>query len=127
MLDPHRPADLRQPPSATFLPLNGKEKVYGATPLRSQVKGDPPSRARAAANHPTARPLPPIPADSYHGGPNAARLARSTRGPGLHDVQRSPSHRLECIYSAPRLTTVRMATTSQDRHRRRLRRSSTLG
>jgi hypothetical protein len=27
--DPHRPADLRQRPPATFLPLDGKEKVYG--------------------------------------------------------------------------------------------------
>jgi hypothetical protein len=32
-LDPHRPADLRQRPVTTFLPLDGKEdEVYGSIP-----------------------------------------------------------------------------------------------
>ena len=33
--DPHWPSDLRQRPSATFLPLDGKEKVTGS--IRSRV------------------------------------------------------------------------------------------
>ena len=30
--DPHKPSDLRQRPSSTSLPLDGKEKVYGSIP-----------------------------------------------------------------------------------------------
>src|SRR5262249_49844395 len=30
--DPHGPADLRQRPSTTSMPLDGKEKVYGSIP-----------------------------------------------------------------------------------------------
>jgi hypothetical protein len=43
--DPTRPAsatDLRQRPSTTLLPLDGKEKVYGSPSVGgSQVRGDP--------------------------------------------------------------------------------------